>query len=290
MQCNGAVTGPAPVVLSHFQAESLLESRKAGLMTSTVSSDLGRSVIEVLLGPVGVGFPGGLQVSWAVVQQISKNDNNCFLIDEHGCRKLVSYSEATRRPYSLFPTPRAPALLMSGVTMHRIRDVDPVEDTRRKIATLAPVSGVVLDTATGLGYTATAAAKTAERVVTIELDPEVLELARLNPWSRELFDDPKIEQRIGDACELIGTFENQSFQHIIHDPPMITLAGDMYSTAFYRELYRVLRPGGRLFHYIGDPESPGGRNTTRGVLRRLQELGFRRVVPRPEAFGVVASK
>jgi hypothetical protein len=168
--------------------------------------------------------------------------------------------------------------------------VDPVEDTRRKIATLGPVTGAVLDTATGLGYTAVAAANTAERVVTIEVDSEVLELARLNPWSRDLFDNPKIEQQIGDSSELIRDCADQSFQHIIHDPPMITLAGDLYSTALYRELHRVLRRGGRLFHYIGDPDSPGGSNTTRGVIRRLQEVGFRRVVPSPEAFGVVAHR
>ena len=278
------------IVLSHYQADEL-RSAKQGTPHAEASPDLGLSRVQVTIGPDGIRFPDGPLVSWKLLEKIARNENNCFLIDdEHGCRKLVGYSEATRRPYSLYPTSRAPALLLSGVTMHRIRDVDPSEDTERKIATIAPVSGVVLDTATGLGYTAIAAAKTAERVVTIELDAEVLELARQNPWSRELFDNPKIEQRIGDACELIRTFEDHSFQHIIHDPPMITLAGDLYSTAFYGELHRVLRPGGRLFHYVGDPESPGGGNTTRGVVRRLQELGFRRVLPRPEAFGVVASR
>lgn len=278
------------IVLSHYQSEKLLAARKARAPRISASPDLGLTETEVMLEADGVQFATGPHVSWTLLEQIARNENNCFLIDEHGYRKLVSYSEATERPYSLFPTPRAPALLLSGVTMHRIRDVDPVEDTRLKIAAIGSVTGAVLDTATGLGYTAVAAAKTAERVVTIELDSEVLELARLNPWSRELFDNPKIEQRVGDACELIHTFEDRSFQHIIHDPPMIKLAGDLYSTALYRELYRVLRPGGRMFHYVGDPDSPGGGNTTRGVIRRLQEVGFRRVVPRPEAFGVVANK
>jgi hypothetical protein len=52
----------------------------------------------------------------------------------------------------------------------------------------------------------------------------------------------------------------------------------------------VLKPGGRLFHYIGSPESKSGGGVTRGVLRRLQQAGFRRVVRRAEAFGVVAYK
>ena len=71
---------------------------------------------------------------------------------------------------------------------------------------------------------------------------------------------------------------------------MFSLAGELYSGEFYRHLYRVLARKGRLFHYIGDLESRSGRNVARGVVRRLQEAGFSRVVRRPEAFGVVAYK
>jgi predicted methyltransferase len=45
-----------------------------------------------------------------------------------------------------------------------------------------------------------------------------------------------------------------------------------------------------LFHYVGDPESRSGSRITRGVMRRLQEAGFKRVVRQPRAFGVVAYK
>jgi len=57
---------------------------------------------------------------------------------------------------------------------------------------------------------------------------------------------------------------------------------------FYRRLVRVLRRGGRLFHYIGNLESKSGRIVARGAMRRLREAGFSRVVRRPEAFGLVA--
>ena len=83
-------------------------------------------------------------------------------------------------------------------------------------------------------------------------------------------------------------FEDESFTCIIHDPPTFSLAGDLYSGEFYRQLHRRLRRKGRLFHYIGDLESRSGRNVARGVVRRLQEAGFARVVRRPRAFGVVA--
>jgi uncharacterized protein len=193
------------------------------------------------------------------------------------------------RFYSLMPTERAPTMLLSGIPMHRIRGIDPHEDTRRKIQAVAPVTGRVLDTATGLGYTATEAANTAE-VVTVEIDPTVLEVARRNPWSRALFDNPRIRQVIGDSYEVLPSLERESFSVIFHDPPTFRLAGDMYSGAFYRELFRVLKRGGRLFHYIGDLESTSGRVVAKGAVRRLQEAGFGRVERKPETFGLVATK
>ncbi|HEY6540922.1 MAG TPA: spermine synthase, partial [Ktedonobacteraceae bacterium] len=114
--------------------------------------------------------------------------------------------------------------------------------------------------------------------------------ARLNPWSSELFTNPSITRMMGDACEVVPTFANESFQRVVHDPPTFALAGELYSGAFYRELYRVLKRGGRLFHYVGDPESKASGGVTRGVLRRLQEAGFSRVVRHAEAYGVVAYK
>jgi predicted methyltransferase len=181
-------------------------------------------------------------------------------------------------------------MLIAGFTMHRIVDTDPMQDTLQKIATIAPMTGRVLDTATGLGYTAIEAAKTAEQVITIELDPGAQQVARLNPWSRDLFDNPKIQQVMGDAFEVVQTFEDESFARILHDPPVLSLAGELYGGVFYQQLFRVLKRGGRLFHYIGDLKSKSSGTVARGVVRRLQEAGFTRIVRRPEAFGVVAYK
>jgi predicted methyltransferase len=276
------------IILSHFQAKELLAARRKGETTLLSSTDLNMTRSAARLEAAGVCF-GDVLVDWPSLERIAKDENGCYVVD-NDCRKLTGYSEMYKRAYSLFPTDSAPALLLSGVTMHRIKGIGPVEDTERKIRSIAPVTGLVLDTATGLGYTAIAAARTADQVTTIELDPEVLELARRNPWSRELFANTKIKQLIGASDELIRTLEGESFHRIIHDPPMISLAGDLYSSNFYGELFRVLRPGGKLFHYIGDPESPGGRTTTQGVMRRLPKVGFKRVTAQPDAFGVVAMK
>jgi predicted methyltransferase len=180
-------------------------------------------------------------------------------------------------------------MLISGIPMHRIKDTNPEKDTRQKIKAAHPM-GRVLDTATGLGYTAISAAESAELVMTIELDPAAQDICRRNPWSQGLFENPKIEQRIGDSFDVIETFENASFNRIIHDPPTFSLAGHLYSRDFYAEMHRVLKSGGRAFHYIGDPESKSGSRITAGVIKRLEQVGFSQVRRAPRAFGVVIYK
>jgi hypothetical protein len=278
------------LVISHYQAELLLLARKAGKRSEDTSPDLGLTEVEVRLEDAGVLFPGGGRVSWADLEKIARSDTKCFVVEEGSIWDVQFFSEETNWLRSLMPTRGAPTMLVSGISMHRIKGVDPYKDTLLKVKTIAPVVGRVLDTATGLGYTAIEAAKSAEQVVTIELDPAALEVARYNPWSKGLFDNPKIEQIVGDSYDEVERFESNSFSRIIHDPPAFGLSGELYSFTFYRQLFRVLKHGGRIFHYIGDLESKSGRVITRGVIRRLEDAGFTRIHRRPEAFGVVAYK
>ena len=278
------------IVLSWVQVEPLLAARNQVGVAVESSVDLGLTTLEAAITIEGAVLPEGTTLPWSILEKIRKNENACFAVDEGQPRKIQLYSDDLDRLYSLMPTGRAPTMLLSGIPMHRIKGTDPRQDTLEKVGTIAPLSGRVLDTATGLGYTAVEAARTADIVVTVELDPAVLEIARRNPWSRELFDNPRIEQRIGDIFEEIRSFDSGSFSRIIHDPPAFGLAGELYSGEFYRSLYRVLGRGGRLFHYVGNPQSKSGGNVTRGVARRLKEAGFRGVVARPAAFGLVAHK
>src|SRR6266705_6868547 len=253
-----------PTVLSYVQAESLLKAKQQGITCVQISPDLGLSTVIVTLSSEGIAFPNGEHLDWYSIEKISKSEVNCFILEDNTIRPIQVFSTYTNRVCSLMPTRGAPSMLIAGFVMHRIKDIDPHEDTLRKIAAIAPVVGRVLDTATGLGYTAIEAAKTADEVITIELDPGAQEMARLNPWSRALFTNPKIHRVIGDAFEVVPTFEDASFDRIIHDPPVFSLAGELYSGAFYRELFRVLKRGGRLYHYIGDPNSKASGGVTKG--------------------------
>lgn len=278
------------IVLSHFQAKQILAARENGQSVLKVSLDLNLTESEVQLQPEAVRFPAGESLDWERLKEISENEVACYLVEADSAKAIKGFSEFSGRVYGLMPTAAAPTMLISGIPMHRIKDTDPYQDTLHKIKSIAPLKGEVLDTTTGLGYTAIEAAKTARQVTTIEIDPTAQEIARLNPWSQALFGDSKITQVIGDAFEEIEKFEAESFSAIIHDPPMFSLAGDLYSLEFYRQACRVLKQNGKMFHYIGDPESKSGARVTAGVIRRLQEAGFTRVARAPRAFGIVAYK
>jgi len=279
-----------PIILSYIQTEPLLKAKQQSQPSVEISPDLGLSTVTVALASEGVTFPNGQRLDWQSIEKISKSEVNCFVMADNAIRPVQVFSEYTNRVCSLMPTRGAPSMLIAGFVMHRIKDIDPMQDTSRKISAISPIVGRVLDTATGLGYTAIEAARTAEEVVTIELDPGVQEIAHLNPWSQGLFNNPIIHQIMGDAYEVVQTFEDGSFSRIIHDPPTFSLAGELYAGAFYQQLFRILKRGGRLYHYIGDPNSKASGGITKGALKRLQESGFTRVVRRPEAYGVVAYK
>lgn len=278
------------VVLSHYQAIQAIDARQHGDHSVSISLDLGMSTTELMLLDQGIQLADGSTLKWDAVDEINESASGCFVIEDGIPHAIQFYSEETDRVYSLYPTLGAPTMLISGIPMHRIKDTDPHQDTLEKIRSIKPVVGQVLDTATGLGYTAIEAARTADRITTIELDPAALEVCRLNPWSQELFDNPKITQVIGDSFDVVSELEAGSFTRVIHDPPVFSLAGDLYSGEFYRQLHRVMRNRSQLFHYVGDPESKSGHNITAGVIRRLEQVGFRQVRRAPRAFGVVAVK
>ena len=268
----------------------LLQAWRLGERSTLATPDLGLSQVFVNLDEHGAHFPPSASLSWEVVEAIAADPNVCYRVEQEEALPIRVYSPEFDRLYSLYPTPSAPTMLVSGIPMHRIKDTDPWQDTISKMKALGPSGGRLLDTATGLGYTAILAAHTGIEVVTVELDPAALEIARQNPWSQPLFAHPRIQQVIGDSCAVIESFPEATFNRLLHDPPAFGLAGEMYSLAFYRQAYRVLKPNGRMFHYIGNPQSKSGASQTRGVTQRLRQAGFRRVEPRPQAFGLLALK
>ena len=275
------------MIFSHYQTRPLADKNAPPVMP--LSTDLGLSTVAVKKVDNGWTLPDGQVLTFAQIKEINEDVNSCFLYFEGKITKIEAFSAYTNRYYSLMPTSKAPTMLISGIPMHRIKGTTPVEDTDRKIEAIGKPYGRILDTTTGLGYTAIRAAQTASEVITIEFDPVVLDICRVNPWSRELFNNPKIHKIIGDSGDLAAMFQDETFNAIIHDPPTFNLAGHLYSQWLYRIFYRILKPNGRMFHYIGNPDSRSGATIGRGVVDRLQQSGFS-VRPKGRAFGVLAKK
>jgi uncharacterized protein len=278
-----------PVILSHFQTRKFPRTGDESIPI-VLSPDLGLTTTEAMLGPDGLVLPNGEHLDWRAIDEISESDNGCFAVRDGKPEKIQAFSAVTNRVCTLMPTAGAPTMLVAGFTMHRIKGCDPYEDGLAKVRAVAPVRGLLLDTCTGLGYSAIEAARAGARVYTIELDPTTQEIARQNPWSQPLFDHAGITRHLGDGAALVETFADGTFDRIIHDPPVRSLAGELYGEAFYRELCRVLRTTGRLFHYVGNPDRRSTASVMPGVMKRLRTAGFSRVRSRPDAFGVIAEK
>jgi uncharacterized protein len=164
---------------------------------------------------------------------------------------------------------------IDGVRMHQTARKTPLQDAQDRVRAVGVCAGSrMLDVCTGLGYSAIASAGKGAKVTTLELDENVLELAKANKDSAALFSSPNITIRMGDAFDSIDDFADGSFDFIIHDPPRFSLAGELYSLAFYQKLFRVLRRGGRMFHYTGNPGKNSGKQMTKGFKQRLVGAGF----------------
>jgi predicted methyltransferase len=242
------------------------------------SLDLGRSTTTVGLDSAG----------WS-------SDGRHYPFVDHARERTVYYwsgdsfepaSRYTTALVKLVPTDWGPPTFeIDGIKMLPTSKRSPVEDAELKVALVEPRGKHVLDTCAGLGYFAAAClAQGASGILSFEKNPDVLWLRSLNPWSPGA--DPRLRLSEADVVAEIARIPDASVDAILHDPPRFGIAGELYSLAFYRELARVLKRRGRLFHYTGMPNRlTTGRDLPGEVTRRLRRAAF---TAAPEADGVLA--
>ena len=260
-------------LLTRPLAEELLAARKAGADTWTGSLDLGRSSGDARLHADAwewrgktYPWPGKLK------------DRTIYCWDGDEFAPVSRYSGALIK---LVPTGwGAPTFEIDGIKMLPTSKASPIDDARRKVALVQPQGKTVLDTCGGLGYFAACCLDAgAARIDSFEKNEDVLWLRTLNPWS----PDPEADTSGGrlrlthaDVSQAIADIAAASVDAVLHDPPRFGIAGELYSQAFYDQLARVMRRGGRLFHYTGTPNSlTSGRDVPGEVLKRLQKSGFK---------------
>ena len=269
-------------------AQQALDAIKKGLSSVRISTDLNISEQDFSLIDQCLVLDEDNQLSISQLKKIVKKSQRIYLCCDGDIDPLEDRSSGY---YKLAPTAGAPLLEISGVKMHISKGTDPFTSASEMAQQAVRKGDKVLDCCSGLGYAAISAHRIgASEVLTIELSPQVMGLRAQNPWSKDLSNEG-IVQKQGSSYELIRTMADSSFDSVIHDPPRFSLAGELYSEEFYREIYRVLQHGGRLFHYTGNPHMiKKGSSFVDGVIRRLKAAGFKRVEKVEHLMGVRAEK
>ena len=253
-------------ILTHkslIEIQQALNSKKHELM---LSLDLGISTQLVQLHPEKNSFTIEKNQEINFPTTFDEEEKICYFIFENQIYPLKLFSDYSNFFYKLVPTSWRPILRISATPMHKKPFLDFLE--------LLELRGFILDSGTGLGYSAIIASKTATRVITIEWDEAVIEIASYNPHSKDLFQSDNIELRINDITDEIKYFEDTFFDALIQDGGMPKSSGNFFSLDHCKQLYRVLKPGGELIFYLPQHGKSKGRDYGGEHLERLKRAGF----------------
>ena len=252
-------------------ADTLLAAREAGSNEWQGSLDLERSRTRAQLQPDAWQWLGR---SYPYPDRLK--DRTIYHWDGESFEPVSRYAGSLIK---LVPTEwGAPTFEIDGIKMLPTAKQSPLEDARAKVALIEPRGKVMLDTCGGLGYFAACCLEAGvARIHSFEKNPDVLWLRTLNPWSPDPdASDGRLRLVHADISEAIAQLADASVDALLHDPPRFGIAGELYSQAFYGQLARVLRRGGRLFHYTGSPNRlTSGRDVPREVAGRLEQAGFK---------------
>ena len=85
-----------------------------------------------------------------------------------------------------------------------------------------------------------------EQVVMVEIDQEVIDVSqRFLPAIGTAFDNPRLELRIGDGVAYAAEAPDESFDVVLLDgSDPVGPAEGLFGERFYRDVARILRPGG----------------------------------------------
>jgi len=248
--------------------EQLLASQRAGATSVACSLDLDRTVVEVAIDESGWVWQGRRFPYLARCKERT--------VYYWAGAQFEPVSRYTSALIKLIPTQWGPPTFeIDGIKMLPTEKVSPYADAESKVHLIDPRGKAVLDTCGGLGYFAAwCLSLGATRIASFEKNPDVIWLRGLNPWSPSPGGALTLTE--GDVAEQIVELPAASFDAILHDPPRFGIAGELYSQVFYDQLARVLRRGGRMFHYTGTPNKlTTGRDVPNEVANRLKRSGFK---------------
>ncbi|ASI13632.1 SAM-dependent methyltransferase [Candidatus Mancarchaeum acidiphilum] len=269
-------------VLSGYHLNEIMAKVNEGAKEGDISLNLGISKTKFYHVAEKVVFPEyNSSIDLSEIKKLLKKRslNDCFTVNDDQLIWIYSFSDQygvlkLYEPKVDYP----PTLFINGSYMHAIRVSKPTEEAFEKAKMLKGVSGNVLDTCFGLGYSTIQLRKyqSIKKVVACEISPEAIEIAKVNPWSNDAFMDKSIDLHNEDVSEFAKAAKEKSFDGILHDPPNFNKFEYLYSESFYSELCRILKPNGKLYHFIGT-KGTGNLGIYRSAKRKLQAAGFSRV-------------
>jgi len=274
-------------ILTKNEAEKIINTQNLGHSQVFLSLDLGKSQEKVILTP-----PFVLLCNQKILlKELEKlKENTIYVAEDNTLKSIDFFSNDTNLYYKLKPTHDWPTLTISSVPMHRFKQISPKTSAELMVKEIAPVKGLILDTCCGLGYTSILLSKEAEKVFTFEKDSNVLRIAEYNPYSKKLFNNPKIELVNNSILEGIKSFENNYFDRVLHDPPTTSFGEELYSKSFYLDLFRVMKRGALLYHYCPNPGKTKGQEFFPLLIKRLEEAGFSNCKYNKNSSGIKAQK
>ena len=247
--------------------DDLRAAAEAGVATLECSLDLERSRTNVEPGAESWTWQGR---KYPYLENCK--DRTIYHWVDDNFQPVARYA---RSLIKLVPTQWGPPTFeIDGIKMLPTANDSPYTDAGRKVGLIQPQGKAILDTCGGLGYFAAWCMEgRAKQVLSFEKNADVIWLRGINPWSPATGGGLTLTH--GDIAEHIALLSDDSFDAVLHDPPRIGIAGELYAQVFYDHLARVLRRKGRLFHYTGSPNKlTSGRDVPNEVMKRLRRAGF----------------
>ncbi len=266
-------------MITFEQAETALRIVKKG---ETKNLELLEEEMEL---KDGIATINNANISEEDLKKIAKDKHSIYSIEETNKKSVRNEPEENKleiqklaffdkKMYKLVYD-NGVTIEINGIRMHQTKNASPIEDAERKIEKLKIRNQFkVLDICTGLGYSAIKMAEKGANVTTIEADENVLTLAKLNPFSKKLFEleaQGKIQIIVGDAFEEVAKLRDKEFDAIHCDPPFYNFAPALYSKEFTNTLAQKLRQNGMLFFYCGNKESKSAGKVFKTLQSNLKE-------------------
>src|ERR1700722_19365532 len=214
---------PMKPLLTLKLLEQMRSAVHSGLSAVTCSLDLQRSTTTVGLDAHGWNWG---ERAFPYPQQCK--DRTIYHWTGVAFEPVARYTNSLIK---LVPTEWGPPTFeIDGIKMLPTARVSPYADAERKVGLVDPRGRRILDTCGGLGYFAGCClAAGAARVLSFELNPDVIWLRSLNPWSPDNRwsnpDGGALTVINADVCEQIVNLPAESVDAILHDPPRFGTAG-----------------------------------------------------------------